>query len=75
MKVVLIEVTAAHYRRNPLSQMARVLEPLAIEYIGAYLEQYGHDVTLIHQLDEGNEEVVEKIVSIPCPCGHDPEDT
>ena len=64
MRVVLIEVTAAHYRRNPLSQMARVLEPLAIEYIGAYLEQYGHDVTLIHQLDEENEEVVEKIASI-----------
>lgn len=64
MKVVLIEVTTEDYRRNPLSQMARVLEPLAIEYIGAYLKQFGHEVTLIHQLDQGNKEVVEEIVSI-----------
>jgi len=28
--------------------MARVLEPLAIEYIGAFLERAGHNVTLVN---------------------------
>ena len=64
MKVVLIEATAEQYRRNPLSQMARVLEPLAIEYIGAYLDECFHEVTLIHQLDQTNEEVVAQVCSI-----------
>ena len=63
MNVVLIEVTTEEYRHNPLSQMARVLEPLAIEYIGAYLKQFGHNVKLLHQLNKGNKEVVEEIVS------------
>jgi len=64
LRIVLVEVTAEPYRRNPLSQMARVLEPLAIEYIGAYLNQYGHEVALIQQLDQSNEAVVAEIVSL-----------
>jgi anaerobic magnesium-protoporphyrin IX monomethyl ester cyclase len=64
MKIVLMEVTAEHYRSNPLSQMARVLEPLAIEYIGAYLEQSGYEVTLIHQLHQSNIEIIEQVCEL-----------
>ena len=62
MRVVLIETTSREYRENPLKQMDRILEPLAIEYIGAHLQACGHDVELIQQLTAGTEEVLHKIV-------------
>ena len=62
MRVVLIETTSREYRENPLRQMDRILEPLAIEYIGAHLQACGHDVELIQQLTAETEEVLQKIV-------------
>lgn len=64
MKVVLIETTSEAYRKNPLSQMDRVLEPLGIEYIGAHLKACGHDVQLIQQLTLSTDEVVNQVVSL-----------
>lgn len=62
MKVILIETTSESYRRNPLSQMARVLEPLGIEYIGAYIQRFGHEVELIHQITQGNDDILDQVV-------------
>lgn len=61
MKVVLIETTSAAYRENPYSQMDRVLEPLAIEYIGAHLQVCGHEVELIQQIAMDNDTVVDRV--------------
>ncbi len=64
MKVVLIETTSEAYRKNPLSQMDRELEPLAIEYIGSHLEACGHEVELIQQRVLSNEEVLNQVVQL-----------
>jgi radical SAM superfamily enzyme YgiQ (UPF0313 family) len=63
MKVALIETSSLRYRENPFSQMDRVLEPLAIEYIGAHLQALGHEVRLFQQIRQTNGELLESILS------------
>lgn len=63
MRVMLIETTSQRYRENPFSQMDRVLEPLAIEYIGAHLQAVGHEVLLIQQITQANEEILEQVIN------------
>lgn len=62
MKVMLIETMSRAYRANPFSQMDRLLEPLAIEYIGAHIQDRGHEVELIQQLDITNGQVLVRVI-------------
>ena len=62
MKVILIETTSEVYRQNPFSHLDRLLEPLAIEYIGGHLLKVGHAVELIHQLSQSKEDIVAEVV-------------
>lgn len=65
MKVLLVETTSHRYRDNPLSQMDRVLEPLAIECIGAHIRSVRphHDVELLQQRELETDALVERILS------------
>lgn len=61
MKVVLVQTSSQRYRNNPLYQLDRILEPLGIEYIGAFALAGGHDVMLLDQITMTTEEIVQSI--------------
>jgi anaerobic magnesium-protoporphyrin IX monomethyl ester cyclase len=64
MRITLVETTSLYHRMNPLIQMDRLIEPLAIEYIGGYLEERcAHDVVLLHQIGTNNEEAAELVAT------------
>ena len=62
VKIVLIETSSYFSRKNPFSHIDRILEPLAIEYIGAHLQACGHEVKLIQQLALQNEEIINCVI-------------
>lgn len=63
MHFVLIETTSEHYRQNPFSQMDRLLEPLGVECIGAWLVMHGHDVEVWHQLTQSHGDLLHKLAA------------
>lgn len=63
MKVTLVEVNKGLRKPERMVSPSGMIDPLAIEYLGAYVQNEGHMVSLIQERAETQGELAEKIIS------------